>query len=403
MKKFTLLLTALIAVSMITVAQIKMYLHLEDGTRVEYIASRVDSITFDSQIVEPDDSDKPSVELPSDLLNRIENLEQTTGNLIDSSNTLVNTTNGLRTRMNNIESTTSSLETRVSNLENNSGGDTGESIPSDELYTLTSKVNSLEITVNSFESSINTLETNYTDLKETVDGLSFEFDPSAIDERFKKLENMLDTPASYTRPTVSISAAPTLIESGAETSVTVTPKFAQNDAGAMTSCVIAGSPSGNKTSLSSFKDNLTLAHNATITYTVTVNYAEGPKKTTSMGNVDNNNIKAGSISNTVSVRAVAASYSGAINTASLSESDIAALSKNIRNTKGSTVTYNLNNQRSAFMYPSSFGTISSIKDANGFDYIDSYTLTKMTYNDVEYNVYVMKEPTTITGFKQIFS
>jgi uncharacterized repeat protein (TIGR02543 family) len=59
MKKFTLLLTALIAVSMITVAQIKMYLHLEDGTRVEYIASRVDSITFDSQIVEPDDSDKP--------------------------------------------------------------------------------------------------------------------------------------------------------------------------------------------------------------------------------------------------------------------------------------------------------------------------------------------------------
>ena len=59
MKKFTLLLAALLMVSLSAMAQIKMYLHLDDGTRVEYIASRVDSITFDSQIVEPDDSDKP--------------------------------------------------------------------------------------------------------------------------------------------------------------------------------------------------------------------------------------------------------------------------------------------------------------------------------------------------------
>ena len=59
MKKFTLLLAALLMVSFSSLAQIKMYLHFNDGTRVEYIASRVDSITFDSQIVEPDDPDKP--------------------------------------------------------------------------------------------------------------------------------------------------------------------------------------------------------------------------------------------------------------------------------------------------------------------------------------------------------
>ena len=59
MKKFTLLLSAMLMVSFSALAQIKMYLYFNDGTRVEYIASRVDSITFDSQIVEPDDSEKP--------------------------------------------------------------------------------------------------------------------------------------------------------------------------------------------------------------------------------------------------------------------------------------------------------------------------------------------------------
>ena len=62
MKKFTLLLSALLMVSFSALAQIKMYLYFNDGTRVEYIASRVDSIKFDSPIDEPDDSDKPGEE-----------------------------------------------------------------------------------------------------------------------------------------------------------------------------------------------------------------------------------------------------------------------------------------------------------------------------------------------------
>ena len=64
MKKFTLLLSAMLMILLSALAQIKMYLHFNDGTRVEYIASRVDSITFDSQIVEPDDPDKPEEEKP---------------------------------------------------------------------------------------------------------------------------------------------------------------------------------------------------------------------------------------------------------------------------------------------------------------------------------------------------
>ena len=341
-----------------------------------------DALAQVEDVIKPSEPSGPSVELPNDLLNRIEQLESTTENLVDSSNTLVTATNSLRARMNSVENTTNSLVTRVENLETNSSPGTGgdSSVPSDELDNLTKKVSSLESTVNSHNSSINTL-----------------------DEKFKKLENMLDEPASYTRPTASITASKTLIESGVSTSITVTPKFNKNDAGEMTACIIEGSPSGNKGDLSAFTDNLNLSHNQTVTYKFTVNYAEGPKKTTSMGNVDNNNIKAGTISATTQVRAVAASYYGAINGAELLESDISTLTKTTRSSKDSTVTYNLNNQRSVYMYPSSFGTISSIKDANGFDYIDSYSLVKMTYKEVEYNVYLMKEPTTITGFRQTFA
>jgi hypothetical protein len=55
------------------------------------------------------------------------------------------------------------------------------------------------------------------------------------------------------------------------------------------------------------------------------------------------------------------------------------------------------------MYPSSYGELSSIKDANNFDYINSYKLVKMMHNEVEYNVYILKDPVKINGFKQIFA
>ena len=76
MKKITLLSVALLMVSLSALAQIKMYLNFKDGTRVEYIASSVESITLSSQTQEPDDSDKPDANgheyvdlgLPSGLL-----------------------------------------------------------------------------------------------------------------------------------------------------------------------------------------------------------------------------------------------------------------------------------------------------------------------------------------------
>lgn len=101
---------------------------------------------------------------------------------------------------------------------------------------------------------------------------------------------------------------------------------------------------------------------------------------------------------------VYASYYGAISMATPTDTDVKALTKNVKNTKA--FTYNniaLNDERICYAYPVSFGNLTSIKDANNFEYIGSYTKYTMTIDSVSYNVYVLTDPITATGFKQIYS
>ena len=101
---------------------------------------------------------------------------------------------------------------------------------------------------------------------------------------------------------------------------------------------------------------------------------------------------------------VYASYYGAISMATPIDTDVKALTKNVKNTKA--FTYNniaLNDERICYAYPVSFGNLTSIKDANNFEYISSYTKYTMTIDSVSYNVYVLTDPITATGFKQIYS
>lgn len=59
--------------------------------------------------------------------------------------------------------------------------------------------------------------------------------------------------------------------------------------------------------------------------------------------------------------------------------------------------------RIVYAYPQSQGLLSSILDGIGFDYIDSYDYTNITIDGVNYNVYVMIDPTTLDGFTQKFA
>jgi hypothetical protein len=63
----------------------------------------------------------------------------------------------------------------------------------------------------------------------------------------------------------------------------------------------------------------------------------------------------------------------------------------------------LNNQRTAFVYPKAFGTLSAIKDGNNFEYLGSYMRIDLNVDEIPYYAYVLKDPVTISGFKQTFS
>ena len=101
-----------------------------------------------------------------------------------------------------------------------------------------------------------------------------------------------------------------------------------------------------------------------------------------------------------------ASYYGVVDASktSLTATEVKALkTKEVKSGRPGTRTFNLTNQKACIAYPKSFGAAASIKDANGFDYLSSYTRSEVTIDSVVYYVYLLSSPTTITDFKQIIN
>ena len=218
--------------------------------------------------------------------------------------------------------------------------------------------------------------------------------------------DIVDTPPTYIKPTLSISLNTGTLEHNKATSVTITPNFKQNDAGSVSKYVLYknGTEIFNNTTVSAYTDSATINHNGSISYSATATYGDGPIKNTLLGiPYPNTSIKAGSVSASGIIRAYALSYYGIINSSTITENDISTLSSRLATSKSFTYTVNLAEQRIVYMYPQSFGTLTSIKDTNNFDYINSYTKTTLSYDSVDYYVYILTDPVTITGFKQIFN
>ena len=246
---------------------------------------------------------------------------------------------------------------------------------------------------------------------EMLDNIVSKIDLAPIESRVMKNEsditmilNMIDKPPTYTKPTLSIAANRTVIEHNVNTNVTLTPTFKQNDAGAIVSYSLSrnGTVIFTNSTPKAYEDAVKLSHNGSCNYTATTSYSDGVIKNTQLGIAyPQTSIKAGSISASATVKAYGMSYYGVIDANDITTTD--GLTKTLRSAKGSTLTFNLTNQRIIYMYPSSFGNLTSIKDANNFDYINSYTLSTKDFNGVTYNIYILTDPVTISGFKQIFS
>lgn len=99
------------------------------------------------------------------------------------------------------------------------------------------------------------------------------------------------------------------------------------------------------------------------------------------------------------------SYIGVVaKTFEANETNIKALTENIKAAKTYTATgLNLNDQKVCYAYPKTFGALSSIKDGNGFENINSYTRSEVTVNGELYYVYVLTTETTISNLKQIYA
>lgn len=69
---------------------------------------------------------------------------------------------------------------------------------------------------------------------------------------------------------------------------------------------------------------------------------------------------------------------------------------------------NLNDEKFCYMYPASYGALGSIKDGNGFNQLDGYTQSTVNITHpkdgktIKYNVYLLTDPATGSGFTQIY-
>ena len=212
---------------------------------------------------------------------------------------------------------------------------------------------------------------------------------------------------TYIEPALSVKSNTTIVLHGQSTDIKLVPTYAQNDAGTLVRYTILKGTDIvlESTEIKEYTDNIRLLDGESVTYTFIVDYEDGPIKNTINGDpYPDTSIKAGSISTKVSIKGVALSYYGVIEDKEFDINDINNLTSVRLTSRSCTRTYEMENQKSVFMYPSSFGKLTSIKDANNFEYINSYTLLEITYDSVAYNVYVLTDAVTVEGgFKQAFS
>ena len=99
------------------------------------------------------------------------------------------------------------------------------------------------------------------------------------------------------------------------------------------------------------------------------------------------------------------SYFGILNVdMDITESNIKTLTEVVKKTRSySSPTLTLNNQKTCYAYPKAFGNLTSIKDLNNFEYLNSYNLSELTIDNETYNIYILKDAVSISSFKQTFN
>ena len=113
------------------------------------------------------------------------------------------------------------------------------------------------------------------------------------------------------------------------------------------------------------------------------------------------------VTKTASINFYYNKFYGSVASLTPSEADVTALTTALGTAKGGTYTFTVSAARIAYAYPASLGNLTSIKDGNGFSLFDSFTKTTETYTQngtsVSYNLYVLTDATTVSGYSVTFA
>lgn len=83
---------------------------------------------------------------------------------------------------------------------------------------------------------------------------------------------------------------------------------------------------------------------------------------------------------------------------------VKALTESLQTGRGTTKSgLSMTNGKIAYAYPKSYGALTSVKDGNNFEVLGSYTRSELTIDGVEYYCYLLTNPVTATGVKQVYA
>ena len=99
------------------------------------------------------------------------------------------------------------------------------------------------------------------------------------------------------------------------------------------------------------------------------------------------------------------SYHGVVDKDTIASNiDITILNKKLLSSKGFTTTFKLINQKYCYLYPSSYGELTSIKDDKNYELLESFLKDTITINDISYYAYVLEYAVTVEDdYKLTFS
>lgn len=98
------------------------------------------------------------------------------------------------------------------------------------------------------------------------------------------------------------------------------------------------------------------------------------------------------------------SYFGVVSASFTPNADnVSALGETIKTGRSFSGTVTTNNQKVCYSYPLSMGALTSIKDASGYEYINSFTRSTLRINDEDYYVYVLTDASSVSNYKLTFN